>query len=258
MSKWTNLMGLRPVLAGVMLVFPMLTACAKTELSANGRVPVAVHGVNYTAQEFGYVLVDLVDKENGVGEETITAYGAGGTVCCFSLPKQWHLGLKAELRATVWLPPTLEDNLPAAKRSYFLDIPAYEQGKAAELWVVRTADDEFSLIASNFQPDHPKWPGKIKGWPVPSVEYQRIIHARFLKEAQSDVKLFESSLADLKNQPVEHGKGMWSDRMISEAKALKAYKGPEDPAFLTSLREEYQTGLVEARGKLKSVKAAQP
>ena len=258
MSLWMNRLGLRLALAGAVLVLPMLTACAKSERAADGRVPVAVHGVNYTAEEFGFVLVDPLDKENGAGEEAINAYGAGGTVCCFSLPKQWRPGLSAEVRATKWLPRTPGQTLRSVKKSYLLDIPAYEQGKAAELWVLRTADDEYSIVASNFQPDHPQWPGKVKGWPVPSVEYQRIIHARYLKEAQSDVDLYESSLEELKNQPVESGKGTWEHRMIREADVLKVYKGPTDPAFLAMLRDEYQTGLVEAQKKLKRVKAERP
>jgi hypothetical protein len=256
MNLWIN--RLLPVLAGVMLVLQMLTACAKSERASDGRVPVAVHGVNHTAQEFSFVIVDPLDKKNGAGEEAITAFGAGGTVCCFKLPKQWRPGLKVEVRATTWLPRTPENVLTSVKRNFVLEIPAYEQGKASELWILRTADDEYSLVASNYQPDHPQWPGKIKGWPVPSVEYQRSMHETYLKEAQSDVDLSERSLADLENRPVEHGREMWEHRMVSEADALKAYKGPGDAAFLGSLREEYQTVLVAAREKLKRVKAARP
>ena len=93
---------------------------------------------------------------------------------------------------------------------------------------------------------------------MPSVEYRRIIHARDMKEAQSDFDLFEGSLAKLKNQPVEYGKEIWEHRMVREAAELKVYKGPEDPAFLSMLRAEYQVGLVEAQELLKRLKAAQP
>lgn len=254
MSLWMN----RLALTGVVLFLPLLTACAKSDRAANGQVPVSIHGVNHTADEFTFVVADPLDKENIVGGETILAYGAGGTMCCFNLPKQWRPGLKAEVRATIWLPATAEERLPSVKKSYVLDIPAYEQGKTPELWILRNADDEFDLVASNFQPDHAKWPGKIKGWPVPSVEYQRIIHAAYLKEAQSDVDLYESSLEELKNQSVESAKATWDHRIIREANALKAYNGPTDPAFLAMLREEYQTGLVEAQKKLKHVKAERP
>ena len=254
MSLWMN----RLALTGVVLFLPMLTACAKSERAANGRLPVPIHGVNHTADEFTFVLADPLDEENVAGGETINAFGAGGTMCCFSLPKQWRPGLKAEVRATKWLPRTPENTLPAVKQSVVLDIPVYEQGKAAELWILRTADDEYNIVASNLQPDHPKWPGKIKGWPVPSVEYQRIIHARFLKEAQSDVDLYEGLLADLKNKPTERGKDAWEFRMVSDANTLKAYKGPGDAAFLAMLGANYHAGLTEAREKLQRVKAEQP
>ena len=166
--------------------------------------------------------------------------------------------LEVEVRATKWLPRTPGQTLRSVKKSYVLDIPAYKQGKAAELWVLRTADDEYSIVASNFQPDHPQWPGNVKGWPVPSVEYQRIIHARSVKEAESDVDLYEGLLAQLKNDPSERGKEAWDFRMVSDASTLKAYKGPGDAAFLAMLRADYRTGLAHEREKLKRVKAAQP
>lgn len=251
-----NRLGL--TVAAVVLSLPMLTACAKSESADNGRVPVAIHGVNHTDDEFSFVLADPLDKENRAGGETINAYGAGGTMCCFNLPKQWRPGLKAEVRATMWLPPTPQNNLPSVTKSYLLDIPAYAPGKAGELWILRTAADEFSLVSSNYQPDHPNWPGKIKGWPVPSVEYKRIIHARYLKEAQSDVDLYESSLEELKNLTVESARATWEHRIVRESAALKIYSGPGDPAFIAMLRAEYAQGLVEARKKLKRVEAARP
>ena len=258
MRLWTNCAGFAVVVGGVVLAISILAADVTSGGARGERVPVSIHGVNHTAQEFTFVLADPLDKENVAGGETINAYGAGGTMCCFNLPKQWRPGLKAEVRATIWLEPTQENTLPSVKKRYVFDIPAYEQGKAAELWVLRTGDDELSVVLSDLQPDHPEWPGKIKGWPVPSLEYRRVIHARFLKEAQSDVELSEQSLADLKNRPVEHGREMWEHRMLSEAKALKIYKGPADPAFLASLREEYRSGLVYSQEKLKRVKEVQP
>ena len=258
MSLWMYRLRLRLAVAGVVLVLPMLSACAKSERTLDGQVPVSIHGVNYTAQEFGFVLVDPLDKENVAGEESITPYGAGGIVCCFNLPKQWRPGLKAELRATLWILPTPGHDLSSVKKSYTLDIPAYGLGKVPELWILRTADNEFSLVATNFQPNHPEWPGKIKGWPVPSLEYQRVIHARYLKEADSDVSLYEGLLAGLKFQPVEHGKRVWEHRLVREGDTLKAYIGPRDAKFLAMLRAEYEMGLVEAKNKLQKVAAAQP
>ncbi len=38
MSLWKNRLGLRLALACVVLVLPMLTACAKSERAADGRV----------------------------------------------------------------------------------------------------------------------------------------------------------------------------------------------------------------------------
>ena len=89
--------------------------------------------------------------------------------------------------------------------------------------------------------------GEIKGWPVPSVEYQRTIHARLVEEAQSDIDLYESLLAGLKNMPVEQGKEACDHRRVSDADSLKAYLGSEDPAFHAMQRDDYQRGLVESQ-----------
>jgi hypothetical protein len=35
-----------------------------------------------------------------------------------------------------------------------------------ELWVLRGADGSMSVVSSDFQPDHPNWPGRVKDWPV--------------------------------------------------------------------------------------------
>lgn len=183
MKFWLMQLSLRPALAGAMLVLPLLSACAKSERAFDGRIPVAVHGVNHTAQEFTFVLADPLDMENRAGGETINAYGAGGTMCCFNLPKQWHPELKVELHTTKWIPRTPENVLPSGRQSFTLEIPVYEPGKAAELWILRTEDDTYSIVVSNLQPDHPEWPGKTKGWPVPSLEYRQLMHARDLKEA---------------------------------------------------------------------------
>lgn len=258
MRLWTNCAGFAVVVGGVVLAISILAADATSGGARGERVPVSIHGVNHTAQEFTFVLADPLDKENVAGGETINAYGAGGTMCCFNLPKQWRPGLKAEVRATIWLEPTQENTLPSVKKRYVFDIPAYEQGKAAELWVLRTGDDELSVVLSDLQPDHPEWPGKIKGWPVPSLEYRRVIHARFLKEAQSDVELYERLLAGLKNRPLEHGAESWEFLTVNNAVRLQPFKGPTDTAFLSMLRADYQTGLVEAHQQLKRMKDAQP
>jgi len=62
-------------------------------------------------------------------------------------------------------------------------------GKPGELWVVRQADGSFGVVSSDYQPDHAKWPGAVKGWPVPTLEYKRKSFDVYINVAEGDVIL---------------------------------------------------------------------
>lgn len=53
------------------IALPALAACAKN------TVPVSVHGVNYAADEFSYVIEDPANKKNTAGGETVGPFAAG-------------------------------------------------------------------------------------------------------------------------------------------------------------------------------------
>ena len=146
-----------------------LSACDR-----HTTVDVSLHGVNYSDRVFSYTVKDpLAKNKSGAGGELIDPFGAGGTMCCVTLPMIWRSGLKLQVDTTYWLEKRPDGVLPEIKETRLVDVPPYVEGKPGELWVLRAADGGISVISSDFQPDHPKWPGKTKGWPVPSLDYRR-------------------------------------------------------------------------------------
>ena len=257
--RW-NRIPLHCALALAVLCSPLLTACAKpnTPASSAKSIPVPIHGVNYTAEPFSFVVIDLQDPKNYGGGETINSYGAGGTMCCYSLPAQWKPGLKVEIAETYWLPMKADKSVPEVKKKHVVAIPPYQGGKAGELWVLRGTGGEMTVVSSDVQPDHQSWPGKVKGWPVPSIEYQRELQDKEIAEAQSTVALYVRSLDELKKDPEKRTLEEWDSNMLYRPDRLKPYKGPNDPAYLAMLKKDYENKLVSAEADLKNIKAARP
>lgn len=242
----------RPALVALVLTAPMLAACAKTDVS------VPIHGVNHRAEAFRYVLVDPTNAKNTGGGELIEPFSAGGTMCCYTLPAKWRPGIKIEIRETHWLPKPADDSLPEVSKKYLVEVPQYAAGKAGELWVIRASDGSMSVVSSNFQPDHLRWPGNIKGWPVPSTEYQRKIQDMYIKHAREGVELYVSSLKELKENPHVHARDEWEMSLKYSPSGLKSYSGPDDPAYLDMLRKKYELSLVAAKAKLDQEESARP
>ena len=124
--------------------------------------------------------------------------------------------------------------------------------------MVREADGTLGLISSNYQPNHPKWPGKIKGWPVPDLAYRRERYDLYIKEAQDMVELYQEMLEELKITPAKRATASWEYTSRSDTKELKPYSGPLDPAYLAMLRKDYQSSLLLAQEKLQQLKKSRP
>ena len=236
----------------LLLCTPMLAACAKSS------VPVSIHGVNYRADDFSYVLVDPTNPENSGGGELIGAFAAGGTVCCYTLPAKWRPGIKIEIRETHWLPKLPDDSLPEVTKKHVVDLPPYASGKPGELWVVRASDGSMALVSSDYQPNHINWPGKIKGWPVPTLEYQRERYDLYIKEAQSAVELYVDLLNELKESPIERAREAWAVTEQHGRAELKGYSGPSDSSYISMLERHYVSSLISSRGKLQRLKESRP
>ena len=232
---------------------PVLVACAKPT-----TVGVEIHAVNYSGDDFSYVLVDPSNPNTASGGETIAPYAAGGTVCCFTLPKKWRPGIKIEIRTTQWLPKLPNGTLPEVKKTEVVDVPRYAEGIPGEVWVLRAPDGTMSVVSTNFQPDHPKWPGKIKGWPVPSIEYRREYWELLKKHEEEGVELYLSLLDRIEKEPLVVAKEFWGSDLKYSSEAIRQFSGPEDPRYIAYLKKKFGASLERSRGLLSNVMKARP
>lgn len=229
-----------------------LTACEKP------TVNVSLHGVNYSGETFSYDVADPATPDKAAGGELIDPFGAGGTTCCITLPKRWHSGIKLKIRTTHWLKKRPDGSLPEIKQVQVVDVPAYIEGKPGELWVLREVDGKISVVSSDFQPDHPKWPGKVKGWPVPSLAYQRERWELYRKHEAGGVRLFQGLLDELEKSPETRAKEAWEHATQYEPDTIKNFSGPRDPKYRAQLKQEYKNGLDHSRLRLKQIMEARP
>jgi hypothetical protein len=230
----------------------LLSACEKPTVDVN------LHGVNYTRDTFSYRVMDPVNPNQGSGGELIDPFGAGGTTCCATLPRKWRPGIKLEVRTIHWLKARPDGSLREVKQVHVVDVPQYVDGKPGELWVLRNADESVSVVSSDFQPDHTQWPGKVKGWPIPSLEYQRERWELFRKHEADGVKSYLSALAELKDNPDKRAREAWEVTKRYYPSDLVGFSGPSDPKYRDSLRKEYEEGLARSRVWLKNIMDEKP
>jgi hypothetical protein len=249
------------VLIASLFCIQMLTACAKT-----GTASVSIHGVNYTDQVFSYRVEDPANSDNHGGGELIDPYAAGGTTCCYDLPKKWRPGIKVKVDVTRWLPKKADENLTEVRENHVVEVPPYADGKVGELWVLRNADGTMGVVSSDYQPDHEKWPGKVKGWPVPSVAYQRERWDLYIQLAESDVKGAQQLIDELEKSPDTRAAKDWDFEMNrnndykyrGDPSSLAGFSGPTDPKYRAKLRQEYFDWLESSQRKLKQLRESRP
>ena len=217
---------------------------------------VSLHGVNYSDREFSYFIADPENPKKTIGGEHIAPFAGGGTTCCAVLPWKWKPGTKVRLTTTHWLKKRPDGSLPEVTQEHEVDVPEYAE--AGELWVIRDAQGKISVVSSNVQPDHPGWPGKVKGWPVPSVEYQRERWALYRDLEQGNVDLYLSLSRQLKQDPMEHAREMWKHDKEYSSSEIAGFAGPTDPRYIEHLRKDYVDGLERSTARLEEIMKAKP
>jgi hypothetical protein len=247
-----NLLRAVSILAACLLSAPLLAGCDKPTVDVN------IHGVNYSGNTFTFVVSDPATPSASAGGGLIDPFGAGGITCCFTLPKKWRPGIKVQVRTKHWLPKLPDGSLPEVMEEHLVEIPPYIDGKPGELWVLRTADGSVSVISSDFQPDHPNWPGKVKGWPVPSLEFRRERWEIYRKYEADGVAFFISMLDQLKRNPVGRAKEDWEFAKKQHPDEIKDFSGPEDPRYHAALKREYEQGLERSRNRLAQITEEKP
>lgn len=237
-------------LAASVLLMPVVSA------SAGDDVAVSIHAVNYSDQEFEYSIHDPKDKSNSGGGESIGRFGAGGTMCCYSLPRKWRSDLKVKIDFTVYFPRRPDGTLPKAISSTLADIPQYSQPQ--EMWVLRDVEGKMTVVISKFEPDHPEWPGQVKGWPVPSLAYLRDRADIHINMSKSYVRVFQELSDEMRDQPEKTAERRWKFAEEYDKDSLKGYSGYKDKKFQKSLIEHFATSLAESKKSLEKLQAARP
>lgn len=214
--KFKNLRSTLPI---VMCL--MLSACDSLPL-ADTKLPVEIGGVNYSDQPITYAVSDPGNPASGAGEP-VDPFGAGGVMCCFLLPANWQPGIKVRVQ--------IFDTYRKPVRNDIVDLPPYVDGKAGRLWVVYYQDGSVDVFSSENGPPHATWPGRIKGWPVPSVEYRRKLWALRLDDITHSIHAAESLIKEMTENPEKSLKSHWEHDKQYAWKEIEQFSGPTDPAY---------------------------
>jgi hypothetical protein len=127
---------------------------------------VGIETLNYTARDLNYIAVEAPDDpSNSGGGDGATPFSSGGHVCCFDIPDQWRPGLQVVVLYQ------LEPERKGYRRK-LVDVPPYAGGEAGDIWLIVHADESVEAVVSNYAPSRPEWPGRVKGYPVPTREYR--------------------------------------------------------------------------------------
>ncbi len=167
MTVWSWLIGTLAVLClGLSGCKPTTQAHALNESAAAAQAPGDVQAVNTDSVNYmhdrgvSYTLYDLsTNPPAAIGGSTVYMLDSGGAqACCLNLPAVWRPGLKVRL----------EWNETDRKTSYEtrtkdLEIPRYE--RPANVYVVFYPGHEVEVVASEGEPGHPAWKGRIKETP---------------------------------------------------------------------------------------------
>lgn len=239
-------------LAMCLAAISLLTGCAKA------TVPVSIHGVNYTGQTFSYVIEDPANVKNRGGGELIEAFSSGGAMCCYELPSKWRPGIQVRIIGRHWLPKKPDGSLPEIVETKVVEVPKYVDGKAGELWVLREANGALSIVSSDYQPDHAKWPGKIKGWPIPSLEYSRSRWDISIEHEAGGVRLYQSLLKEMKSSPDASAEEAWHTAQKYDPGSLAGFTGPKDKRYHAFLIRGYEDSLRRSLEKLQRLKEQRP
>jgi hypothetical protein len=187
-----------------MMFKPLLSLIALLSLSAcvaTGSAPGAssapkeamnsgsVIALNYSGKEISYVSVrDPNNPNNRAGGEGLNPYDSGGMICCYRIPSVWHPGIMARVVLKLTGVDTPEQHL--------VEIPPYPDGIPGDVWPMRLEDGSVALVVSTYMPNHPKWNGPVKGYPVPSKEYQRVLWEKEVKFTKNSIATWNDLLND--------------------------------------------------------------
>jgi hypothetical protein len=220
-----------------MMTCLLLSACGAIRL-ADTTTGVAISGVNYSDQPITYVVSDP-DNRGGIGGEPVDPFGAGGTMCCFSLPNTWKPGIKVRVQ--------IFDTNRKEVKDEILEVPPYVDGKPGRVWMVLYQGWNVDVLSSEYGPPHAKWPGRIKGWPVPNIEYRRKLWEQHLELKNDSLRAAQKLLKQLKENPEKELKESWEFNQKHRNKDIKLFAGHDDPRYRDYLLKDYEQFLNNAQ-----------
>lgn len=172
-----------------------LSACS--HLGQADELSAPLTSVNYTDWPFDLVAVAKPETPTKImAAEGVNAFGASGMMCCVTLPRQWQPGMELVVRTKdgtraknsqewdVEKMPTIQHRVP---------VPPYTPRDMGTVWVQLLPGGKVVLVVSRYDPDHPSWPGEVKGWPLPTLEFRRQIWDRDMDLMRKELEDFESA-----------------------------------------------------------------
>ena len=248
------------------LSFAVLVAALASTGCALGRtdtVPASVSGVNYTDQDIRYRLFDPADpKQKVVASEEIGPFAAGGVLCCYDVPKVWKPGTKVGVILQSY-DNNAGDYRP--RQTFIADLPPYDEGgTAGDVWFIAYPDGTVGVVSTAYRPNGEGWPGKIKGWPKPSVAFQRELWERDMKLAMQDLNSDKQSQIEFDRDPQDYLRKLWTHylesnkRHVAQNKETSMFSGPDDPAFLVHERNKQERLLKYSQDKVDRLLKVKP
>jgi hypothetical protein len=137
-------------------------------------------------------------------------------------------------------------------------VPPYVDSKPGQLWAVVHADGSVEAVSSDVTPKHEKWPGKVKAWPVPSVEHRRKLWQFDMDEALLGLRDAEHLLKILPTRSVESLQKGWDSDLQYDRKNVIQLKGPEDPAYREYLKKRYERVIEATKEQIKQLERIKP
>ena len=227
----------------------LLAGCASPMPSDHDAV--AVTAVNYTGRELNAVLFIDPQSTRVAGGTGADPYGASGAMCCYALPRRWQPGIKVKVRYDWWTGSSADRRYETVEK----ELPPYPTDEPGVLWALFYEDGSVEVLASAVDPGHPKWPGKVKHWPVPSREYKLKLWQIEYDQVANLVPYYREMMAGLSPSKLQKE---WELRKKYEPKSLNGFTGFDDPAFGELLRKEGAEALERAQQDMKALERIKP
>lgn len=124
-----------------------LLAVSSIACSEANKASIELSGLNYTNT---WITAFFIDNYGGHGIEPNG--GGGAFVCCVTIPREWHAGMKVTVR---W---TEDERIPDSWKKRVVDIPRYTKQDISTFAVHFYPDDTVKVLVTSKTARHPDYP----------------------------------------------------------------------------------------------------